>query len=335
MKKLLKVLGAILGVLILLAAFIVGIHAYNAQKYALPGGDIKDASSYEINDHVRAIKGAYLNGFHFTPAKRSHRGAVVVFGGSEGSPNYQQAKALASEGYEVLALFFFGQPNQQKELVDVPLEFFDEVTAYLNTNVPDAQPLTVIGASKGAELTANLAARGAKIDNIVLYTPSDYTYQGLSFNGAQSSSFSEHGQPVPFLNFRDADGQASGKMFFTMMLGLPVTYRPVYESMPERASNANEARIPIENFNGKGLLFAGDQDAMWPGDVAARELSTRNPNLEAHIYPYAGHLFSEDITALGKSWKKSLGGTVEGNRAAKQQSDQILKAKLAEWHPAS
>lgn len=330
MKKLLKILGTLLGVVILIAALIAGVHTYNAKRYASPGGDPKDKSSYETNAQVKAIEGEYLNGFRFTPAQPKHRGTVVVFGGSEGSPNYHQAKAISEQGYEVLALFFFGQPNQQKELVDVPLEFFDEGTALISEG-----PVTVIGASKGAELTANLAARGAKIDNIVLYTPTEYTYQGLSFNSTESSSFTQDGKPLPYLSFRDSAPGASSKMFFDMLFGLPIAYRPVYESMPKRAANADQARIPIEDFPGNGLIFAGGKDAMWQGDVAARSLAERNPRLEAHVYPDAGHLFSEDITASGKSWEKMLGGTVQGNRTAKQESDRVLFEKLAEWHPAN
>ncbi|MEJ5928293.1 acyl-CoA thioester hydrolase/BAAT C-terminal domain-containing protein [Corynebacterium sp. H128] len=333
MRKLLKVLGALVLVVVLVVATIAGINAYNTKRYAVPGStDLQDKSTYEINAQVKSIEGDYLNGFHFTPSERKHRGTVVVFGGSEGSPSYPLGKQLSEQGYEVLSLFFFGQPNQQADLAEVPLEFYDEVSAYLDTNITNPGPVTVIGASKGAELTANLAARGARMDNIVLYTPSEYTYQGLSFGREEHSSFTKDGQPVPYLSFRDAEPKASSKMFFDMMLGLPTAYRATYESMPERAANAEDARIPIANFQGKGLLFAGEQDAMWQGDVAARGLAERNPNLEAHVYPNAGHIFSEDITTFGRSWEKMLGGTVEGNRTAKQESDKVLLAKLAEWH---
>lgn len=228
------------------------------------------------------------------------------------------------------ALFFFGQPNQQARLSEVPLEFFDEVTAL----IPEG-PVTVFGSSKGAELTANLAARGARIDNIVLYTPSEYAYQGLDFDQQDKSSFSKDGQPLPFLSLRNSDLGPSLKMFADMVLGLPARYREIYGSIPARADNVDAARIPIENFHGQGLLFAGDQDAMWPGEIAAKNLAEHNPGLEAHIYPGAGHLFHEDITVFGLSWEKMLGGTVEANRAAKHDSDRIVLEKLAQWHPAN
>lgn len=325
MKTLLKVFGALLGILILFLAVLFGVRSYNQHKYALP-----DMGNYPTSEQIQPVEGEYLNGFHFTPTVKKHQGVVVTFGGSEGSPDYGRAKQLWEQGYEVYALFFFGQPNQKEGLAEVPLEFFDEVTAL----IPEG-PVTVIGTSKGAELTANLAACGAKIDQIVLYTPTEYTYQGLVFGREVYSSFTQGGQPLPYLAFRDSDPGESMKIFGDMILGLPIAYRGTYETIPARASNADQARIPIENFAGRGLLFAGDKDAMWQGDVAANNLASRNPGLEAHVFSDAGHMFSEDITQFGKSWEKMFGGTVEGNRIAKQESDRILLEKLAEWHPAT
>ena len=79
-------------------------------------------------------------------------------------------------------------------------------------------------------------------------------------------------------------------------------------------------------------MVAGDQDAMWQGEAAVRELSERDKNLEAVVYPNAGHVFTEDATKLGNSWKTMLGGTVEGNREATLQSRTLLKERLAAWH---
>lgn len=321
MRTLLKIGSALVVVILAIAV----VHVVNVKRYAIPGDNPRDKTTYETNAQVTSIESEYLNGFHFQPAEKRHKGTIVTFGGSEGSPDYSRAKQLSEQGFEVYALFFFGQSNQQQELAEVPLEFFDEVSAL----IPEG-PVTMIGSSKGAELTANLAARGAKIDNIVLFTPSEYTYQGLAFGQNETSSFTQSGQPLPYLSFRNSAPGPSMKMFGSMILGLPVRYRGIYESIPPK----DEARIPIENFKGNGLLFAGDQDAMWPGDIAARKLSERNPNLESHVYPGAGHLFAEDITSFGPSWEKMLGGTIDGNRAAKQDSDRILLEKLSEWHPA-
>ena len=83
-------------------------------------------------------------------------------------------------------------------------------------------------------------------------------------------------------------------------MNLPVSYRKTSEQALAEATNLEAARIPIEKFSGHGLLFAGDQDAMWPADTAVRELSSRNKNLEGVVYHGAGHLFDEDISQYGQ-----------------------------------
>ena len=181
----------------MLVLVVVGLRAYNGHKYPITQsageGMSADKSSYETSDRVTAIEGEYLNGFHFRPEEKKHRGVIVVYGGSEGSPDYSRAEQLADDGYEVLSLFFFGQPNQKPTLANVPLEQFDEVADYIDKNIGDASeeggeggnsdagPVTVIGTSKGAEFAELLAARGYPVDNLVAFAPAHYSYSCLLY----------------------------------------------------------------------------------------------------------------------------------------------------------
>ena len=114
-------------------------------------------------------------------------GTVVVFSGSDGGNNDNMARQIRGRGYNVLGLYFFGQPGQQQYLSDVPLEFFDEVLAWIKEHGDVQAPITVLGLSKGAELVANLAIRYPEINNIVLYAPAAYNYQGLNFRQRNAS----------------------------------------------------------------------------------------------------------------------------------------------------
>ncbi|WP_371325908.1 acyl-CoA thioester hydrolase/BAAT C-terminal domain-containing protein, partial [Corynebacterium sp. HMSC068G04] len=93
----------------------------------------------------------------------------------------------------------------------VPLEFFDEVLAYAKEHGNGSAPLTIVGTSKGAELTANLAACYPQINNIVLYTPAHHTYGSLTYQrgSGSTSSFSWRGEPVPFAKLQ---GTEKGKV---------------------------------------------------------------------------------------------------------------------------
>lgn len=321
------------GVVIVLFAVVIGINRYNTKKYALDGPDYTNPQTILEQGNVSSVEGQYLRGFHFPPAKQTHPGTVVVFGGSDGGPNYQTARSLQDQGYNVLALYFFGQPGQQEQLSHVPLDFFDEVLSWIDNNADITEPITLIGASKGAELVENLAANYAEVDNFIAFTPSEYTYQGLDFGREQRSSFTFRQQPLPFLAFPH-DPSTAAPMMTRMALGLPVSFRPSYEQAVATATEdqRDAARIDLSNFKGNGLLFAGNQDAMWQGEVAAQNVAAQNPNIEAIIYPEAGHVFAEDITVLGPSWEIMAGGTVEGNRLAEEKSQQVVTEKLNQWH---
>ena len=335
LKAIGKVLLGILAAILVLVLIIFGLRTYNGNKYpithSMPEGMSSDKSTYETSEHITAIEGDYLNGFHFRPAKKKHRGVVVVYGGSEGSPNYSRAKQLFDAGYEVLSLYFFGQANQKPTLANVPLEQFDEVTAYIDEHVEDPSPVTVIGASKGAEFAELLAAHGYPVDNVVAYAPAHYSYSGLDFTGGEDfPSFTDKGEVVEYASFRKASISAAAKMLWNMATSYPVSYRATYESAAANASDG--ARIDLSDYRGNVLLFAGDADQMWQSDVAARALAEQGENIEAHVYPDAGHAFFPDAEKLPNGWQIMLGGTAEGNRAAHEASEKILLERLAEWH---
>lgn len=69
--------------------------------------------------------------------------------------------------------------NQRTDLVEVPLEFFQEVLDYIGKNIGEDQVITLYGASKGAGLSLNLAVRYPEISNVILMAPAEYSYRGL------------------------------------------------------------------------------------------------------------------------------------------------------------
>lgn len=324
-RRFLKWFLITVGVLVVIALAWVAIFMFNMNRFAMQGPDPRDRDAAISNYGGKPVDGDYLRGIHFAPIGEARPGTVIVFGGSEGSSNPALAAQLADAGHNVLSLYYFGQPGQQEALSEIPLEFFDETLAWAERNSAEG-PITVMGASKGAELAANLAVRYAEIDHIVAYAPSGFTYAGLRFDSPeQYSSFTWQGEPLPFASF-----SLTPTMIGRLTLGLPVSYLDTYEQAA--ADAPAEARIPIENFSGSGLLFAGGDDQMWQSATAAQNLAEANPSLDAVIYPEAGHLFAEDITELGPSWEVMMGGTVEANREAKLDSDALLLERLEQWH---
>ena len=336
MKRATKVLLIIIAVPLTLALVVLGIRFVNGLRYPAPANavdDPKDPAQYALTQPgmtVERVEGDYLSGFHLRPDTTTQQGLVVTWGGSDGGPDYDRAVRLAGQGYEVLSLFFWGQPNQTPTLANVPLDFFDEVLAWRAEHVPHG-PLTVIGTSRGAELALMLQTKYAEIDNLVVFTPTEYAWQGLDFR-VEQPSWTWRGEPVPYVSFRHSDPGATAAMFGAMLLNTPIPLRAQHETAVANDPNAESARIPLV-FTGNLLAFAGDDDAMWPGEIAARSWGdAAPPRTEAHIYPGAGHMFG-DISGWGGGY--ALGGDQTANAAALQASSEVLNTRLAQWHPAT
>lgn len=286
---------------------------------------------YETNDHIVSIEGEYLNGFHLIPTTRSHPGTVVVYGGSEGSPAYEQAKVLSSQGFEVMSLFFFGQSNQVPTLARVPLEQFEEVTAFIDATVDQPRPITVIGTSKGAEFSAALACHGFAVDNLINFAPADHFYPGLDFHSRDElPSFTYQGHAVPCASFRTIGARTYLPLLWDLVAHRPPRYRENYEAAATHADPATV--IDLSGFAGHAVFFAGDCDAMWQSEIAAKTLAGGSDRFEAFVFPDAGHLFASDITQLSTGWERMFGGTADGAAQAYWKSQEILLDRLARWH---
>ena len=116
----------ILVIIAIIIALVCILRLYNDNKYGNTG-----LTTYEyyknvtdINLYPKNVEGVYIKyvdegafqGFHMTPYNKIYKGVVVCYGGSEGSPNFEEAERLAIEGYETFAVFMFGMKNQQKNV---------------------------------------------------------------------------------------------------------------------------------------------------------------------------------------------------------------------------
>lgn len=279
---------------------------------------------------ISEISGNYIYGYHLLPHDIKHQGIVITFGGSEGSSNLDYATLIAENGYEVLSLYFFGQQNQNKELVNIPLDFFQEVIDYIVNNGNSNEPITVLGGSKGAELALVLSTIYPEIDNLVLFAPSSHVFQGLSFTDREPhSSWTYKGEELNYLSFMDGDIQIPLKMLFNTIFNIPISHLDSYGSLLKDNAKSKEARIPIEKFQGEALIFAGKDDKMWPSaDMASEIKKVLEDRALLYIYEDVGHLF------LGPPVLENLvmGGKYDKNVKARLDSNKILIETLEKWH---
>ena len=237
-----------LGVIILLALVFI-LRIYNDHKYkdtnALKSpeyyNDVTNISLYPTDIDgvdVTYVDEGMMQGFRFVPKEKSHKGLVICFGGSEGSPNFETAQRLAEEGYETFALFMFAMKNQEQTLRKIPLEQFEDVINYINKNIKDNKPISVLGASKGAEYALNLASKYSEIDNLILMAPSSYNFAGLDFKD-YGSSWTYKEKELPYIDIKKSSFSSFLKnIIVPNIIKSPISYKETYSSAIEKDSSS-------------------------------------------------------------------------------------------------
>ncbi len=345
MKKVAKVFQWILIVLLAADAVILLIRWINGNEkkklsqvrestkslytYA-EGMDWNDFSASTLKDiSIEEIKGKTIAGYRLKPKEILHKGSVIVFGGSEGSVNPALATYIASLGYEVYAMYVYGQDNQPAELIRVPVEMFAELKEYVHTSAVSPEPLTLVGSSKGAEYALLLASIYPEdIDHVVLYAPSSHIWQGLSFTDrSPKSSWTFHERELDYIRLDEGSGKEFFGMMTDMLLNKPFQYAGVYTAAL-KAAGSELNRIDTSAATAKLLIFAGAKDGMWPAAEMAQMIKEQYPaECEVHVFEDAGHIFFGP-SVVGDLY---VGGSYEANEEALVSSNAILAQKLAEW----
>lgn len=342
MKKLKLMVLLVIIFFIVVVGIVFLLRFYNDNKYGN-----EDLSTYEyyqnvtdLNLYPKTIEGVdlkyidegALQGFHMIPHDKVYKGVIVCYGGSEGGPNFEEAERLAKEGYETLAVFMFGMPNQPKTLTRIPLEQFEDVLKYVKENIKNTHPITVLGASKGAEYALNLATKYEEISNLVLIAPSAYTFSGLDFND-YGSSWTYNNEELPYVDIKKSSFPVLVKnMLLPMLTKSPAQFKETYASAVEQDAEHEAKVIPVENIKANILMIAGEDDQMWGSYDMASLIKEKNKNAILESYKNAGHIFIGNGVLNSPDMRIKIGGNLEGNTKANTESKKAIDDFLEKYH---
>ena len=221
---------------------------------------------------------------------------VLLLGGSEGGrPDPAYATLLASRGYVVLGLAYFGVDGLAPELSGIPVEYGLAAADRLAARPEVAgQPIGVHGTSKGAEYALLLATSAPRrFDAVVAIVPSDLVWPGLA-PGPPRSSWTRDGVDVPFAQATGPDASSAEPAPLAPGEAMRTSgfFEQTYAAMTphERAT----ARIPTERIEAPVLLVSGGDDGIWPStpqaERAAEPLRARGEDrVRVLDHPHGGH----------------------------------------------
>jgi uncharacterized protein len=244
--------------------------------------------------------------------------AIIILGGSEGGMGPAPARdgrIIAQHGYATLQLAYFDAPGLPKDLGLIPLEYFKTAIDWLRAQ-PGVDPdrIGIVGTSIGGEVVLTVASHYREIKVAVAAVPASVVWPGIIHTGGDPpSTFTLAGKPLPYLPYGGP---------FTSIYDL-------YAKGLLALDQHKDAIIPVERINGPVMLVCGKSDSLWPScpmseQVAAR-LKTEHFTHPVQLLEYsdAGHaVFGQPLDPKSTRFADlaKLGGSAEGNQAARQDS---------------
>lgn len=234
------------------------------------------------------------------PSGQPLRGACIRLGGSEGGLYDMEGALLASEGFMTLSLAYFGVPDTglPEQLINIPLEYFQQAIAFLQAEPEVAgRRIGITGASKGGEAALLIAATFPEIVGAVAaFSPGGLVFEGIdrtrTFPAGQAmSSWSLNGQPLPYIAYRtDWNALFAGPGPYSMT---PAHREAVAAACP---GEVLAATIPVERIDGPVLLVSGEQDQVWQATELSQRVEQRRRQAGLPVqhlwHPRAGHALS-------------------------------------------
>jgi hypothetical protein len=234
---------------------------------------------------------------------------------------------LASRGFNVLSVPFFGEKGLPEKLSRIPLEYFEKVFAWLaNHPITAGKEFSILGMSKGAEAALLLASRYPFIHRVVLWAPHAYCFQGIAYKN--ESSWTHEGKDLPYIELKNL--WVIEHMLSCMAKNQPFGFTPVFKKSLARAKNREAARIQVENAQADLLMVTSTDCGMWntyDGSVEIMDTLRKNNypcTYDLVVYENAGepylvpYVIPVGINSVKMAPRLILttGGTLQGNAYA-------------------
>jgi dienelactone hydrolase len=259
--------------------------------------------------------------------------AVVVLGGSDGGNHFQYVAALlAAQGFAALSLPYFAYEDLPGDLVEIPLEYFEEAMNWLRERPEvDGDRIGVLGMSYGGQLALLLGATMPDVGAVVALVPSGITGGAVTGDVTRitRAAWTHRGEPLPFIPPRD-DPDGMKRFAEAIQSGKPIAMTRGFLRLLEGAA-LERVTIPVERTAGPILMMSAGDDQIWPSTVLAEiALARLRANAFAYpveylTYPDAGHFAClPPYIPTTMTWSRhpltpfamELGGTPQANAAA-------------------
>jgi dienelactone hydrolase len=266
---------------------------------------------------------------YYYPRNKQNIPLMILLGGAEGGIGPDEyAQIIASHGYAVLALAYFGMDNLPKSCERIPIEyFFNAIDWAKRKQFIDSSRVLILGGSKGGEAALLIASIRSDIKGVIAVAPSNVVWQGIP-NGFSmpKSAWTLQGKELPFLISSYSFSFLKKWMGNSIQVELTELCQTIFT---EEKSKIEPTIIKVEKINGPIMLIAGKEDKRWPSYYMCQMAINRLDSLKfkhqvvSLLYKNAGHrICAPELfpTIDDKYQKLALGGNNSENAAAQIDS---------------
>jgi len=241
-----------------------------------------------------------LAGTLFLPGETGRYPGVIVLSGSNGGVSESRAALLASHGFAAFALAYFAYDDLPKELVNIPLEYFEHGIHWMQKQEGVAgDRLAVMGGSRGGELVLLLGSKFPEIKAVVALSPGGIIWSGVAEDekAPPQPAWTYKGKPLPFVSWDETQVEKLERADKAAGAQEPIRYTPIFLKQMSNVAAVKKAAIEVEKINGPVLMVSGDDDQIWPSSLLSEMVMKRlaehkHPFPDNHLsYPGAGHVF--------------------------------------------
>ena len=267
-----------------------------------------------------------LRGSLYYPDSNRKYPGVILLSGSGGGDVKWLAKAIASDGFSVLTLPYFKYPGLPGELVNIPLEYFEDAVMWMKKQAAIKEGnIGLVGGSRGGELVLQLGSMFDEFGAIVAWSPAAHLWMGENYVELVPS-WTYQGKALSYLGSVFSEEEMQKFMRGELTSFVEYFRNSLKNSDPELVKKAS---IPVERIKANLFFLAGTDDQTWPSADFTRIMIARlKENDFGYDYQYiqaegGGHMvFLPDlITGYYRAYnggtpKEELSSSLDAWRAA-------------------
>ncbi|MBM7634863.1 alpha/beta hydrolase [Geomicrobium sediminis] len=277
------------------------------------------------------IEDKELVGTVYYPHTNDPLPAIVIVGGSDGAHHESAAALLASKGYVVMALAYFGKAGLPKGIVNIPLEYVDNAFTYLKEKtIVDNERLAMIGHSRGSELALLYASSYSSLKAVVGVAPSAVQFSGIqNFQPVAKPAWTYNGESLSYFAAKQTFSDMLS-FFGHMIKRKPFSGLEAIERNLADQKQYEEHLIPVEKIDASVMLVAGTDDHVQPAvffsELMEKKLQHHSKSkVHVRIQEGAGHFSAfpshlphlpQTLGDTNAAMSMIFGGTREANAEA-------------------